>query len=197
MSARDRLIDAATHLVRCNGFGATSVDALCAHAGVTKGAFFHHFASKDALGVAAAANWTEHANTLFGAGAWHADPDPVARILGYLDFRAAVITGPAANYTCLAGTMVQEVHESSPTIRDACQRSIFGHAETLEADFGAAIAARGLTDVTAASLALHTQAVLQGGFILSKASGDPAPTLASIAHLRRYITLLFREEHTP
>lgn len=192
-SARTRLLDAAVTLVRRNGYGGTSVDALCAEAGVTKGAFFHHFASKEALGVAAAGFWSENAGALFGNGGWHADPDAFARIMGYVDFRQQLIVGVAAEYTCLVGTMVQEVHETSAAIRDACRLSIFGHAETLEADFAAAIADRGVTGVTAKSLALHTQAVLQGGFILSKASGDTAPAIASIAHLRRYLELLFGE----
>ena len=192
-SARDRLLDAAVARVRQQGFGSTSVDTLCADAGVTKGAFFHHFRSKEALGVAAADHWSRTTAAVFSGGAWHADPDPVARILGYIDFRRDLIQGTPADFTCLAGTMVQEVHATSPAIREACRRSIHGHAETLEADFAAAIAAHGVIGTTAASLALHTQAVLQGGFILSKASGDAAPAIASIAHLRRYLVLLFGE----
>ena len=56
--ARDRLLEAAMTLIRRNGFAATSVEALCAEAEVTKGAFFHHFASKEALGVAAVEHWS-------------------------------------------------------------------------------------------------------------------------------------------
>lgn len=58
------------------------------------------------------------------------------------------------------------------------------------------MAARGMTPQwTAASLALHTQAVLQGAFILAKAKAK-AKNSAEIAaesvdHLRRYIELLF------
>ena len=44
---------------------------------------------------------------------------------------------------------------------------------------------------TAKSLALHTQAVLQGAFILAKAKDDAKIAAASIDHLRRYIELLF------
>ncbi len=192
-SARSRLLDAAVKIVREQGYGGTSVDTLCAEAGVTKGAFFHHFKSKEALGVAVADYWTENANALFGAGAWHLDPDPVARILGYIDFRAGLIEGAAADFSCVAGTMVQELHETSPAIRDACGRSIFGHAATLEADFAAAMAAHSVSGTTAASLARHCQAVLQGGFILAKAANDPSQAREAIAHLRRYISLLFNQ----
>ena len=41
-------------LVRRQGYAATSVDEICAAAGVSKGAFFHHFASPEELAVAAA-----------------------------------------------------------------------------------------------------------------------------------------------
>jgi len=47
-------------------------------------------------------------------------------------------------------------------------------------------------DWTAQSLAFHTQAVLQGAFILAKAKGDAEIAAASIDHLRRYIELLFQ-----
>jgi TetR/AcrR family transcriptional regulator, transcriptional repressor for nem operon len=47
---------------------------------------------------------------------------------------------------------------------------------------------------TAASLALHTQAVLQGAIILAKAKGGAAVAIESIEHLRRYIELLFKKE---
>src|SRR5207302_7493676 len=45
--ARTRLLDAALSVIRARGYSATSVDELCAAAVFTKGAFFHHFKSKD------------------------------------------------------------------------------------------------------------------------------------------------------
>jgi len=50
----------------------------------------------------------------------------------------------------------------------------------------------GVTCCTPRSLALHTQAVLQGGFILAKAAGGPELAADSIAHLKRYLRLLFQ-----
>jgi TetR/AcrR family transcriptional repressor of nem operon len=190
--ARTRLLEAARDVIRAQGFAATSVDDLCRAAGVTKGAFFHHFASKEALGVAAAEYWTETTSALFASAPYHLPADPLDRVLAYLDFRRQIIAGDPAAFTCLAGTMTQEVYDSAPAIRDACAASIFGHAATLEADIAAAMAARGIAgDWTAESLARHTQAVLQGAFILAKAANDADLARESVDHLRRYVELLF------
>lgn len=182
-------------MVRSKGFAACSVEDLCRTAEVTKGAFFHQFGSKEELGVAAAEYWTETTSALFAAAPYHAHTDPLDRLLAYLDFRAEIIEGDIAEFTCLVGTMAQEVYGSSPAIRDACAASIFGHADTLAPDIQAVIDARGIeADWTAQSLARHMQAVLQGAFVLAKADNDSALAKESIAHLRRYFAFLFNPE---
>ncbi len=192
ITARTKLLDAAVAVVRTKGYAATTVDDLCAAAGVTKGAFFHHFKSKDDLAVAAAHYWSEMTGALFSAAPYHAHVDPLDRVLGYIDFRKAILAGTVPEFTCLVGTMVQEAYETTPAIRDACRQSIFCHAERIEADIAEAMAQRGLSpDWTAKSLALHTQAVLQGAFILAKAEGGAATAADSVDHLKRYVELLF------
>jgi TetR/AcrR family transcriptional repressor of nem operon len=89
--------------------------------------------------------------------------------------------------------MVQEVYETNPQIRAACEASISAHARTLEADIAEAMKRYGVDPgFSPASLALHTQAVLQGAFILAKAKGGARIAAASIDHLRRYVELLFQ-----
>lgn len=191
-AARTRLLEAARDIIRAKGFAATSVDDICKSADVTKGAFFHHFGSKEALGVAAAEFWAETTTGFFEASPYHDPADPLERVLAYVAFRKAIIAGDLTEFTCLAGTMAQEVYASYPDIRDACGRSIFGHTATLEADIEAARRDRGITDGwTAESLARHTQAVIQGGFVLAKAGNDPALARESLDHLARYIRRLF------
>ena len=192
--ARTRLLEAARDVIRAQGFAATSVDDLCKAAGVTKGAFFHHFENKEALGVAAAAHWAETTSAFFETAPYHRHRDPLERLLGYVDFRKSIIEGDLAEFTCLVGTMTQEAYGSHPAIRDACAASILGHAATLEPDIVAAMKSRRIeADWTPASLARHTQAVLQGAFILAKATGDRAVALESIDHLKRYLALLFSQ----
>jgi TetR/AcrR family transcriptional repressor of nem operon len=196
--ARTRLLEAARDVIRAQGFAATSLADLCDAAGVTRGAFFHHFESKEALGVAAAHFWTETTTELFRNAPYHGHPDPLARVLAYIDFRRAIIDGDIAKWTCLAGTMAQEVFATHAAIRDACGASILGHAATLVPDIQAAMDARRMApEWTAEGLARHTQAVLQGAFILAKATGDPAIALESVDHLRRYVEMLFNSPLEP
>lgn len=191
-NARTRLLEAARDLIRAKGYAATTVDELCRAADVTKGAFFHHFASKDALGIAAAEFWAETTTEFFAAAPYHQPADALERVLAYVAFRKAIIVGEIDEFSCLVGTMAQEIHATSPDIRDACGRSIFGHAATLEADIETARRERGVAgDWSAASLARHTQTVIQGGFVLAKAGNDPALARESLDHLDRYIRHLF------
>jgi TetR/AcrR family transcriptional repressor of nem operon len=192
--ARTALLNAAHALVRKQGWAATSVEQLCRSVGVTKGAFFHHFASKEALGIAAAQHWETITAPLFANAAYHRHADPLDRIFGYIDFRASIADGPLEDFTCFVGTTVQETFASSDGIRAACCATIDAHAGRVASDFRAALARYPpVRPVTGESLALYTQTVLQGGFVLSKAQGNRAPLLDALAHLKNYLTLLFQK----
>ena len=118
--ARTRLLDAALSVIRARGYSATSVDELCAAAGFTKGAFFHHFKSEDELGVAAADHWSATTGAVFADAPHHAHAAPLDRVLGYLEFRKALLQGGVPEFTCLVGTMVQETYATSPAIGPRC-----------------------------------------------------------------------------
>jgi len=194
VSARDKLLEAGVKLVREQGYSATSVEQLCQAAGVTKGALFHHFASKEALGVALADYWSTSTGGFFAEAPYHHHPRAIDRVFGYIDLRLALIAGPPESFSCVAGTMLQESFRSSEAIRLACEDSIMGNARAIEADLAKAIADAGLTGTDAVSLSRHVQTVIQGAFIVAKSqNADDAADLAkeAIRHLRRYFELLF------
>jgi AcrR family transcriptional regulator len=58
-NTRAHLLDAAAQQFSLNGYAATSVDDICRLAGVSKGAFYHHFESKQALFLALLNTWLE------------------------------------------------------------------------------------------------------------------------------------------
>src|ERR1700724_494490 len=189
--SKTKLLQAAIRVIRVKGYTATRVEDVCEAAGLTKGSFFHHFDSKDELALAAADYWIEGTEAQFRSASYHKLADPLERLLAYLDFRRALLTGEVPDFTCLAGTMVQEVYDTHPAIRDACNRSISEHAATLVPDIEEAMRQRALLpDWTAESLALYTQATLQGAFILAKAKHNREVAAATIDHLRRYLELL-------
>lgn len=193
--SRERLLDAALHVIRERGYGAASVDEVCRAAGVTKGAFFHHFKSKEDMAVAAALHFGRFARGIFDAAPYRALEDPLDRVMGYIDFRASILRGDTPEYTCLLGTMVQEAYRTHPAIREACEHGIFGHAAEVAKDIEEAKRAY-CPDAawTAEGLANHTQAVLQGAFILAKARGGPDVAVECVRHLQRYIELLFSSD---
>jgi TetR/AcrR family transcriptional regulator, transcriptional repressor for nem operon len=195
-SAKARLLDAAHGVVRRQGYAGTSVDDLCRAAGVTKGAFFHHFPTKEALAVAGAQAWTARAEQhIFTDASWMRHDDPLDRVLAHIDFRLAMIDGPVEDFTCFVGTMVQEAYASSDAIRAACDASITAYAGRLAEDIQQAIDAHGIRfGTTALELAFHIQAVLQGAFILAKSKDDPAIARKSVTHLKRYLEMLFDQK---
>ncbi len=195
LESRTRLLDAAIEAIRAKGYDTTTVDEVCAAAGLTKGAFFHHFRSKEELAIGAAGRWGDTTGALFEAAPYHLPADPLDRLLAYVDFRRALLRGAPQDFSCLLGTMVQETYASRPAIRDACRAGIFGHAATLIDDIAAAKALYAPdANWSAESLALQTQAVLQGAFILAKADDGSRIAADCLDHLRRYIVLLFRRE---
>jgi TetR/AcrR family transcriptional regulator, transcriptional repressor for nem operon len=190
--SRTRILDAALYVIRSKGYSAARVEDICAAAGLTKGSFFHHFSSKEDLALAAAEHFSAFAESIFSSAPHHDLLDPLDRLLGYVDFRKAIIQGELPEYTCLLGTMVQEAYETHPAIRKACDRGIGAHAATLVPDIQAATEKYGLSpEWTVESLAYYTQAVIQGAFILAKAQQSSLIAVSCLDHLRRYLQLLF------
>ena len=188
-----KFLDAALHVIRAKGYTATRIEDICEAAGLTKGSFFHHFKSKEELALATADHFEAMADGLFASAPYQQSSDPLDRVLGYVDFRIAILKGKLPEFTCLLGTMVQEVYDTHPAIRAACDKHISAHTARVASDIAEA-RRRYAPDApwTAESLALFTQAVLQGAFVLAKAKQGPAVAVECLSHLRRYLQTQFQ-----
>lgn len=190
--SKTKFLDAALQVIRTKGYTATRIEDVCAVAGLTKGSFFHHFKSKEELAIAAADHFAAMADRLFSSGPYQRSEDPLERLLGYVDFRIALLRGSLADYTCLLGTMLQEAYDTHPDIRAACEKHLSSHAAMLARDIAEAkklYAPR--APWTPESLGLFMQAVLQGSFILAKGKQGPDVAAESLRHLRRYLETQF------
>ncbi len=190
--SKTKLLEAAQNVIRAKGYTATTIDDICDAAGVTKGSFFHHFKSKDDLALSAVAYWNETAEGFFAAAPYHQSKEPLQRLLGYIDFRAEILQGELADYTCLLGTLVQETYATHPDIRAACDKGLSTHIAVLTRDIEAAKQLY-VPDApwSAVSVGFFIQTVLQGAFIFAKAKQGPEVARESLAHLRLYLSSLF------
>jgi TetR/AcrR family transcriptional repressor of nem operon len=84
---RDKLLDAALHLVWKEGVASASVDEICEKAGVRKGSFYHFFKSKAELIVAALENHWEEAREEYDR-VFSPSVPPVERLRGFFAFMA-------------------------------------------------------------------------------------------------------------
>jgi TetR/AcrR family transcriptional regulator, transcriptional repressor for nem operon len=190
-ATRMKLLDSARDVIRSKGYTATTVDDICAAAGVSKGSFFHHFTSKEQLGIAAIDQFGVMSSALFASAPYGALPDPRDRVLGYVDFRASMLEGDVAQFSCLLGTSVQEVYATHPDIRAACDQGMSDHVAMLAQDIEAA-KQRYAPDApwSAQSVGYFMQAVLQGAFIFAKAKQSPEIAKECLEHLRQYLEML-------
>jgi TetR/AcrR family transcriptional repressor of nem operon len=189
--ARDKLLSAATDLIRRNGYVATSVDDICSEAGVTKGAFFHHFESKDALAEAAIGKWGEFFAGIDAAAPYQQVDDAVERALAFIDYFAAAFASPKMLKSCLAGTIVSEVSETNAPLRKASAKVILGCQNAFKALLDQACGQVGRR-LDTAPLAAMWAATLQGSLVLYKAHRDASVITTNFAHLRKYIEQLLK-----
>jgi TetR/AcrR family transcriptional regulator, transcriptional repressor for nem operon len=185
-------MDAATQVIRTKGYSASTVEDICHAATLTKGSFFHHFKSKDDLALATVMHWNDTTDKLFADADYHEARDPLDRLLGYVDFRARLLSGELHEYTCLLGTLVQEIYDTHPKIRAACDQGLSSHIAELTRDVQAAKALYAPSATwSAESVGVFIQSLLQGSFIFAKAKQTPEVAQANLQHLRRYLSQLF------
>jgi TetR/AcrR family transcriptional repressor of nem operon len=168
-----------------NGYVATTVHEICTAAGLTKGAFFHHFESKEALAQVCLQAWPKRLGELHRSAAYQSLDDPVARLFGAIDLMMELFQRPEVHKSCLAGTTVQEVSETNPALREAAQACFTKGQAFFQSLLDDACRSRGIT-LDTASLAQHWMGTMQGSLLLWKASRDNVVIQHNFTHLKKY-----------
>ena len=193
---REALVNAATGLFLRQGYTATSIDDVCAQSGVSKGALFHYFADKEALGRAALERWMAMGEQAFGNGAYLTIEDPVERALGLID--CAIEMSRMGPPGCLIGIFTQELAPTNETVRQCCASSFARWVDHFEALIQAAKDARHPgSDLDPRGLAQHGLTVLQGSILLARAHGDVAIIEQQLRHFRHYLAMHFERATAP
>lgn len=189
---RERLVQAAIRLILQQGFPATTVDQICAEAGVTKGCFFHYFKNKDAIGEAAANAWGEFGTALY-AEAWK-DPqlDPLEQLHRFFDIMEGFTDDPSQPCTCVVGIMSQELALSHPQLRDCCARHLQDWTQNTTKLLAAAKAKYPpLIDFDETQVAWFLNSLWQGSMLIAKTCQDPALIRTNLRIARECLDRLF------
>lgn len=184
-ATRRRIVKSAGRRLKKDGLDGSGVTTLMADAGLTNGAFYAHFASKDALIAATITEQLQEQQALLRQLA--DEPDGFARFVrAYLspEHRDDAESG------CPSGALLDEVARSSPEIRRAYSAGILGVADDL-----ATLMAPG-TPGAGRRQALGCIAILVGTLQLARAIDDPQDSETVLAEgVRAISALLATPEH--
>jgi TetR/AcrR family transcriptional repressor of nem operon len=193
---RERILDSAEALVLDRGLAATSIDEVLAAAGASKGAFFHHFPSKNHLARALveryAANdvaYLEEYMTRVEAET----EDPAEQVVAFIRFfEEAADEMVAQQPSCLYVSYIFDKqlfdNGTNEVIVGAVQAWRDRILEKLEA---AAERHPPRIPVDLTALADHIFATFEGAFVLTRTMEDPGLMQAQLELVRRFVALVF------
>ncbi len=189
-ATREAILAAATDWFFTRGLAATGVEDICRRAGLSKGALFHYFRNKQELAIAVLERWVQDTGHAFAGAPFLQAADPVARVLGYVDFVTQLSLGAPPG--CLIGILAQESAHTEPQLRAACEAAFERWRVTFAGFLKAAQKAqRTVPDFDADGLAAHFIAVFEGAQLLARARGDAGVIASELAHYRRYLERQF------
>jgi TetR/AcrR family transcriptional repressor of nem operon len=193
---RERILDSAERLILDRGLAATSVDAVIAGSSTSKGAFFHHFPTKNHLARALVERYA--ANDIgfleeFMARAAADTDDPAEQVVAFVRlFEEAADEIVAQQPSCLYVSYVFDKQLFDDGTNDVIVDALVTWRERLREQLEAAAERHPpAADVDLAALADHVLTTFEGAFVLTRAMGDPGLMRRQLHLLRQSIALLF------
>lgn len=166
VSARERLLDAAEHLLNTGSLHGAGVDAIVRAAGSARKSFYAHFASKNALIEATLARRDERWMAAFRRAAEASASTPVARLLGIFDVLAAWF-GSSDFHGCMFLNAAGEIKA-----RDDAVFAIAVRHKKILADYLCALCAQAGAGEPR-RLAGHLSLIVDGAISVAMLSGRP------------------------
>ena len=195
---RERILDAAQDLVLDRGYVGMTVEHVLDRVGITKGAFFHHFKTKDDLAKALLRRFADRDAQVYSETRERAEKlsdDPLQQMLIFIRLFEDMFGELKEPYPgCLFASYLYELQQFDDETRGLIRDSFIKWRELLKEKFEAILRKYpAQTKVDAASLADAFTVVLEGAFITGKAMNEPEVVSEQLRHFRNYVELLFRK----
>lgn len=195
---RQKLVGATRDLVLQRGFTGTGVDQICAAAGVTKGAFFHHFKSKDEIGQAALADWAAFGMALYAQAKAEPARYPLDHVHRFFDIMIGFLRHSESPVTCVVGMMSQELALANPALRDVCAQYLGDWTEFARQLLDEAKAVQPpVVDFDSEEVAWFLNSLWQGSMLIAKTRQDPRIAICNLERARAHVDSLFGSTARP
>lgn len=165
LTTRQQIVSSAADLIWRQGYNRTSVDDIIGNAGICKGSFYHHFASKEALGVAVIDTWTAHFGGHISARL-SPDQTPEENLHGILDGMLSA-QQESGFLGCPLGRLALEMGDVS----DDLQRHLQAGFEGIRALFAGYLHEVGMSEPEVMERSQYLLATLEGALMLDKVRG--------------------------
>lgn len=185
---------ATVQLMLKRGFAATSVDQICAEAGLTKGSFFHHFSSKEAIGQAAVEWWGVFGTAQY-AEAWKDESlDPLEQLHRMFDIMIGFTEREDQVCTCMVGMMSQELAQTHPVIRESCAKELDLWTANAVKLLATAKQKHAVTrDFDPEAVAWFLNSLWQGSMLVGKVKQQPEIIRSNLQLARSFVDGLFHQ----
>ena len=178
--SKERILAAAKELFLARGYAATTVDAICEKAELTKGSFYYSFDSKEDLGLAVL-DWSLRRSVQMLASGPHVRiTDPVEKAFAFLK-HLEKCSPDLWSAGCLLGSFALELADTNSRM----QQAVAGMFQAVADNFAENLQPLAAECRAASELADTLLGVVEGSIILAKAHRDPTRIPKAIRGFRR------------
>lgn len=196
-ATKNRLMDIAEQLILNRGFTAMSIDEVIRDAGITKGGFFYHFESKNALAYALLQRYREAETFIFSdlfRRAQELTSDPLQQMLVFVKLFAEMMTDMGELHPgCLVASITYDSHQVNEQVKNITTEIVLDWRNLFRDQIEKInLVYLPNADVCSDDLADMLSTIIEGGIIVSKALNDPSILEKQLLEYRTYLELLYK-----
>lgn len=195
---RDKILAESKALIYENGFSGTSIDQIIEKTGITKGAFFYHFKTKNALAQTLMEEFAKadlsHMELALKETE-HLIEEPLKRLLKFIQLFIDLTQNYEEPPSCLYASYTSESNQFDQEIIELISETILKWRNTfVELINNVLVESEPKISIDVSSLADLFTVIFEGAFVTSKALNEPDLTAKQLQHLKNYFQLLFKEK---
>ncbi len=187
---RERILGRMFQDIHKNGFQGLRADRVIADLGITKGALYHYFPSKDAIGLAVIAEIIEPSYLAFFRSLEHAKGHPIDLLKDHLQELADKATPDEIYLGCPLNNLVQEMSPLNEDFRQRLKVVMDGmiHCTTRALERGVA-QGQVKADADCAAVASFMAAGIEGAYSVAKVLKSLSSFHRNMQQLLNYLEL--------